>query len=240
MPAPEGPHDVADMADTPAGAHDTDVRWARACARGEAEAVARFDADFSSLILRTARRFGGDDFAADVAQVVRRRLLVAEDGAPPRIAEYQGRGPLAGFVQAVTVRLALNARKAGARHAKALGDDALLEVPGAADDPELAAIKQRYRDEFKGAFAQAMGALSDEARNALRLHHLDGLTLADVGALYGWSVPTASRRLAAARQALLDATRACMGEKLKLSPAELDSVLRLIESRLSVTGLTSG
>ncbi|MEW5740111.1 MAG: sigma-70 family RNA polymerase sigma factor [Myxococcota bacterium] len=230
---------MTDADRTPTEAREADLRLARACAQGEAEAVGRFDEAFSSLITRTARRFGGDDFAADVAQVVRRRLLVAEDGAAPRISEYQGRGPLAGFVQAVTVRLALNAQKAGARQAKALGDEALLELPGGGDDPELAAIKQRYRDEFKAAFAQAMASLDDEARNALRLHYLDGLTLADLGRLYGWSVPTASRRLAAARQKLLDATRASMGEKLKLSPTELDSVLRLIESRLSVTGLTS-
>ncbi|MCC6336189.1 MAG: sigma-70 family RNA polymerase sigma factor [Myxococcales bacterium] len=229
---------MSEVSDTPQAGHADDVRLAEGCARGDGEALARFDAAFAGLITRTARRFGPEDFADDVAQVVRRRLLVPEDGAPPRISEYRGRGPLAAFVRAVTVRLSLNARRARGLPEVAAGDDALLEMPGGGDDPELAAIKQRYREEFKAAFAQAMGALDDEARNALRLHYLDGLTLADVGALYGWSVPTASRRLAAARQALLDATRACMSEKLKLSSTELDSVLRLIESRLSVTGLT--
>lgn len=221
-----------------AEARDADVRLAQACARGEADALARFDADFSGPITRTARRFGSDDFAAEVAQLVRRRLLVAEAGAAPRIAEYRGRGPLLGFVQAVTVRLAINLQQSGARHATVLGDEALLELPGGGDDPELSAIKQRYRAEFKRAFTGAMAALDDGARNALRLHYLDGLALADLGRLYGWSVPTASRRLAAARQALLDATRASMAERLRLTPGELDSVLRLIESRLSVEGLS--
>jgi RNA polymerase sigma-70 factor (ECF subfamily) len=100
--------------------------------------------------------------------------------------------------------------------------------------PELAAIKLRYRHEFKQAFAAAMATLEDAERNALRLHYLDGLTLADLGRLYGWSVPTASRRLAAVREALMKATRRIMTERLSMSPAELDSVLRLIESRLSV------
>jgi hypothetical protein len=36
---------------------------------------------------------------------------------------------------------------------------------------------------------------------------------------------------------LLEATRALMAERLKLSPTELDSVLRLIESRMSVDAL---
>lgn len=224
--------------DHPAPAHDADLRLARACAAGDAEAIARFDGAYGPLIQRVARRFGDDDFAAEVAQLVHRRLLVAED-APPRLAEYRGHGPLAGFVQAVTVRLALNLQKATGRHAAALGDEALLDTPAGGDDPELAAIKQRYRAEFKDAFAAAMASLEDSARNALRLHYLDGLTLADLGRLYGWSVPTASRRLAAAREALLSATRGMMSERLRLSPAELDSVLRLIESRLSVDGLSA-
>lgn len=219
---------------------EAELRLAQACAAGDGEALARFEAQYQPVILATARRFGPDDFAAEVAQLVRRRLLVADGDAAPRLAEYRGHGPLAGFVQAVTVRLALNLQKAGARHAAALGDDALLDTPAGDDDPELAAIKRRYRAEFKQAFAAAMASLDATARSALRLHYLDGLTLADLGRLYGWSVPTASRRLAAAREALLVATRRQMADTLKLTPTELDSVLRLIESRLSVDALAPG
>jgi RNA polymerase sigma-70 factor (ECF subfamily) len=218
-------------------AHRADLCLAVACARGDREALAAFDEACTTTITATARRFGDADFAAEVSQLVRRRLFVAEPGALPRITEYKGRGALAKFVQAVTVRLALNLLAANTRHAPSLGDDALLDTPAGGDDPELATIKLRYRGEFKAAFAQAMGTLDDASRNALRLHYLDGLTLADLGRLYGWSVPTASRRLAAARATLLEATRRCMTEKLKLTPAELDSVLRLISSRLSVEGL---
>ncbi len=218
--------------------HSSELELAQACARGVPEALARFDEAYAPLIALTARRFGSADFVSEVAQLVRRRLFVAEEpSTPPRIAEYRGVGPLAGFVQAVTVRLALNLRKAESRHLDALGDEALLETPAGGDDPELAAIKLRYRVEFKQAFAAAMASLDDAGRNALRLHYLDGLTLADLGRLYGWSVPTASRRLAAVREALMRATRTLMKERLQLSPSELDSVLRLIESRLSMDSL---
>jgi RNA polymerase sigma-70 factor (ECF subfamily) len=115
----------------------------------------------------------------------------------------------------------------------------MLETPAGHDDPELAAIKGRYRVEFKQAFADAMAGLDDESRNGLRLHYLDGITLADIGRLHGWSVPTASRRLAAARETLMTATLALMKERLSLTPAELESVLRLIESRLSIDSLTA-
>ena len=137
------------------------------------------------------------------------------------------------------VRFSSRARLSSqARHGVALDDDAVLELPSGADDPELAVIKQRYKVEFKQAFSAAMASLEPDARAALRLYYLDGLALADLGRLYGWSVPTASRRLASARAALLDETRAHLGERLGMSPAEVDSVLRLLESRLSAEHLS--
>lgn len=217
--------------------HRDDLRLAIACARGERAALEAFDRTYAPVVASTASRFGKDDFVTEVEQLVRRRLLVAEGGTAPRIGEYRGQGTLAKFVQAVAARVALNLLASDARHPPALGDEALLETPAGGDDPELAAIKLRYRVEFKQAFAAAMDTLDDASRNAVRLYYLDGLALADLGRLYQWSVPTASRRLAAARATLLTATRSLMQERLKLTPRELESVLRLIESRLSIEAL---
>ena len=209
--------------------HPDDVRLATACAQGDLAAIAQFDTTFTPVITATARRFGDDDFANEVCQQVRQKLLVSL-----AIKDYGGRGQLAKYVQAVAARTALNLLQANKRHTPMQGDEALLETPSGADDPELAAIKLRFRSEFKEAFVAAMATLDDTSRNALRLHYLDGLTLANLGALYEWSVPTASRRLAAARATLLGATRTIMGERLRLNASELDSVLRMIESRLSL------
>lgn len=217
-------------------AYPEDARLAIGCVRGDAAALAAFDARCQPVIAATVRSFGDADFVSEVAQLVRHRLLISENG-PPAITEYGGKGPLMKYVQAIAVRTALNLLQATTRRGPMLGDEALLETPSGADDPELAAIKLRFRAEFKEAFAAAMAALDETSRSALRLHYLDGLTLANLGALYGWSVPTASRRVAAARTRLLEATRTLMGERLRLSPRELDSVMRLIESRLSVDAL---
>lgn len=214
-----------------------DLRLAIACARGDPRALAHFDEQHTPVVVAVARGFGGGDFVTEVCQLVRQRLLLGEPGRAPRIGEYLGQGSLKKFVRAVAVRTSLNLLEAGARYAPMVSDDLLLETPAGQDDPELATIKLRYREEFKEAFAAAMAALDEASRNALRLHYLDGLTLAEVGGLYGWSVPTACRRIAAARARLLTATRELMGERLRLSPTELDSVLRLIESRLSLVGL---
>ena len=210
------------------------------CARGDAAALAAFDARFMPFARQAAARYGDAAFTDEVCQLVRRRLLVAEGGEPPRIAEYRGRGELAGFVRAVAVRLALRALDPAARKVHALGDDALVDVPAPADDPELAAMKLRYRGDFKQAFAEAVAALDDVTRTVLRLYYLDGLGLAELGRLHGWSVPTASRRLAAARTAVAEGTRQRLSERLELSPTELESLLRLIDSQLSSDGLGEG
>ncbi|MGV3621206.1 MAG: sigma-70 family RNA polymerase sigma factor [Archangium sp.] len=213
-----------------------DLELAKGCVAGDATALSRFESTYTPVMLSTARRFGSADFAKEVAQLVRERLLVPVDGKT-RLAEYAGQGPLAGYVQAVTVRLALNRISADSRQ-PVPGDEVVFDSADGRDDPEVAALKSRYRQEFKLAFAVAMAELPADERAALRLFYIDGLHLADIGRLYGWSVPTASRRLAATRAAVLKGTRAQLATKLKLTTAEVDSVLRLIESRLSVDKLT--
>lgn len=211
-----------------------DVRLTIACARGDDAAVVDFDAKYRGTIEAAVRRMGDDDFAQEVTQLVRRKLLVREGSTPPRISEFAGRGSLLKFVQAVAVRTALNLREHRLRHAGEDSDDPLLDLPAQEASPELELIKLRYRAEFKAAFGVALAALEPDSRAALRQVYLDGLTLAEIGRLYGWSVPTASRRVAAARADLLKGTRAQLAGQLKLAPHEIDSVLRLIESRLSV------
>jgi len=207
---------------------------AHGCALGDRRALAAFDAEFIQTLGPAVARFGDEAFVTEVAQRVRHRLLVAEGGAEPRISEYRGRGELAAFVRAVAVRTALNLLEAEGREAQPLGDDALLDLAAPTDNPELAAMKQRYREDFKQAFATAMAAVEPQVQTLLRLYYLDGLGLADLGRPYGWSVPTASRRLNDARAALLQATRQAMGERLGMTTVEVDSVLRLIQSQLAV------
>jgi|GEM_PF-4314550 len=67
------------------------------------------------------------------------------------------------------------------------GDDRLVAHGGrdeAGLDPEIAYLKQRYRDEFREAFVAALGALDERQRNVLRQHHLDGMTIDQLGSLH--------------------------------------------------------
>ena len=79
------------------------------------------------------------------------------------------------------------------------------------------------------------GDLDARARNLLRLHHLGGATLEQLAAMYGVHRATAVRWLADARAALARGTRRRLTASLDVSPAELDSILAMIGSRLEAS-----
>jgi RNA polymerase sigma-70 factor (ECF subfamily) len=82
-----------------------DLVLALACARGEPAALARFDVELREAIDRAAARFRDAPIQRDeLRQAIRERLLVATDGALPRVASYQGRGDLRCWVRRVGTR----------------------------------------------------------------------------------------------------------------------------------------
>lgn len=208
----------------------TDLVLVAACVGGDARALARFDAVLANEVRRAVTPLDTTNTLVDeVTQLVRERLLV---GDRPRLREYSGEGTLASWLRAIAVRLALNAKRPGAREEPVA---AVPDQPLADPDPELALLRARYREQFKAAFANAVRTLSPRERTLLRLTHLDGLTLARVGQMYGKDASTVSRWLAGARQALLVRTREELAAVLSLSSAELDSIMRAADSQLDLS-----
>ncbi|MFP2905343.1 sigma factor-like helix-turn-helix DNA-binding protein, partial [Pyxidicoccus sp. 3LFB2] len=110
---------------------------------------------------------------------------------------------------------------------------ALAERLGA--DPELAFIRERHQEDFRGAFRSALGRLEPRERNLLRLHHVHGLSMDSVGATYQAPRSTVARWIARARERLLTLTAEELTKRLGLTPGELDSLLRLVRSQLDVS-----
>jgi RNA polymerase sigma-70 factor (ECF subfamily) len=174
-------------------------------------------------------------FADDVRQTLREELLVGSEGRPPKIADYTGRGPLGGWVRVVAVRRALNLRRGGQRASAHEGEELPFEVASNAPDPELDYLKALYRTEFREAFVGALARLGRPERNALRFHHLDGLTLEETAILSRVSRATVARWLAEAREQILRDTLRLLRERLGLDEASMKSVLRLVQSQLDVS-----
>ena len=82
------------------------------------------------------------------------------------------------------------------------------------------------------------GSLEPGERNVLRMHFLEGLSLNQIAAMYQVNKSTISRRMAKAREMLLERTRTKLERALSLPPTELDSLLEQLGPRLDVS-LTS-
>jgi RNA polymerase sigma-70 factor (ECF subfamily) len=209
---------------------------AQACARGDAAAIAAFDSEYVRVIERAVAAAGATPAeTAELVQIVRVRLLVKKPGAEqPAIASFSGRSNLASWVKVVATREAARLLLRDRREPQ-IEDEQLARELAAGDNPELAHLKQRYREEFRVAFAEAVAALTDRDRLLLAQSLLDGLGIDALATQLAVHRATVARWLAAARESVIAGTRAVLRARLRIAPDELDSILRLIRSQLDIS-----
>jgi RNA polymerase sigma-70 factor (ECF subfamily) len=210
--------------------HVEDMYFVWALAKHERTALIRFEQEFlARLPTRVAEAH--ELAPGELAQHVRTRLLVGEGTQPARITQYAGRGPFSAWLRMVAKRVALDLLRArGTRRA-----ERELETPGVATDPELDYLKLRYASEFKVALEQALKELSARQVTLLKLSYLEQLSPTAIGVMYGVSNRTIQRWLAELKDDVLHRVRRGLKERLALSPSELDSLLRLMQSQLQVS-----
>jgi RNA polymerase sigma-70 factor (ECF subfamily) len=223
------------------GLRPADLYLACACARGIPAALVAFDRDYMREVdIALARMRVGPPRLADVKQLVRQRLFVGggTSGAPTsagKISEYGGRGDLRRWVRSVAVRTCLNDMRRGKREVLLDDDQMIAQHAIAADDPEIEYMKRTYASEFKAAFGDALGTLGAREQTLLRYHHVDGLNIDEIGAIYRVHRVTAFRWLEKAKDQLVKSTLELLRGRLKLPPEELDSVLRMIRSQIHLS-----
>lgn len=210
-----------------------DLWLAAGCAAGHRVALAELERILGSLRPTLGRMGASDAQIDDLLQIHRTRLLSGSEDRPPRIRGYRGRGDLRSWLKVALVRDAVRALRRE-DHVSQQDDevDRLMDPQG---DPELQAMKDLYRDRFRVAFGNALGQLTPRDRNVLRYHLIDELSIDEIGAIYRAHRATAARWLVKIREALYERTCAELVRTLALAPGELDSVLRLIRSRLDVS-----
>ena len=203
------------------------------CVRGEPSALAAFEAHYADEIHDALARNFDRGLAEDAELRLRERLFLVADDDMPRLASYAGRGDLGAWLRAAAVRTAIDLMRS--RREIAVADPGAVAEATAASDPLLAELKERYREEFRVAFREAMATLGDRERTLLRYTYVEDLTIDEIAGLYRVHRATAARWLAAIREALFDATRARLMQRLELRGSEVDSVLRLIDSHLEAS-----
>jgi RNA polymerase sigma-70 factor (ECF subfamily) len=210
-----------------------DFFLAFACVRGEARALEALDAQVLSQVGTWLPR-EQPALVDELRQLLRQRLLVPVDGAPPKLASYSGRGPLGQWVRAVALRLHIDQQRAAPRE-RPMEEAPVALAERLGVDPELAFIRERHQEDFRVAFRAALGRLEARERNLLRLHHVHGLSMDAVSATYQTPRSTVARWIARARERLLALTREELTTRLGLTSDELDSMLRLVGSQLDVS-----
>ena len=221
---------------SPAAEHTVDLYLATACAAGNAAAIGAFERTHLSSVGAFVARIDSDHaFAEEVRQLLREKLLVAEPGNRPRIADYAGQGPLGGWVRVAATRIALDLRKARRRGEVGRADDAAGHAIAAAADPEIEMVRRRHGAEVETAIRESLAALSSRQRQLLRLAIVDGVGIDRLATMYRVHRATAARWVAAARQDLLDAVLSRLGDKLQIGRGEAHSLAGAVRSQIDIS-----
>lgn len=211
-----------------------DLYLAAACTAGDAAAIAAFR-DAIVPVIRPA--LGKLALSATTIDEAEQRVLVmilVGDPVRPAIATFGGRGRLRSWVRSIAVRTAR--RLAGITDGGPdTAHDELDRLTASVHDPELALLRERYREQVRDALAAALAALTERPRNVLRQYYIDGLTIDQLAALYHVDRATTARWVIGARTAVLDGTRDRLRTVLGVTSDEVESILRLVRSQLDLS-----
>jgi RNA polymerase sigma-70 factor (ECF subfamily) len=211
------------------------VHLAIACVAGDDKAVRRCEGDFLDEVDACAHRARATrDQADEVRATLRRILFVSEPDRPAALREFSGRGDLRSYIRVIAMRELVRVVNKGRREVP-IDDESFLDKLSPGSHPAVGFLRETYRADVDAAIRAALVGLSDDARALLRYSLMDGWTVDRIGALYGVSRSTAARRVGEARAALGDAIRAQLSTRLAISVDEVDSVVRMVQSRVDLS-----
>jgi RNA polymerase sigma-70 factor (ECF subfamily) len=210
-----------------------DVVLVCGCLKGIAAAVSALDRTIRENVPMFLKRIDRDpEFASDICQRLQERLL---RGQPPRLATYNGSGPLMNWLRVMTVRLGVDVKRAqppvASMLAESFADNMATETAG----PELQALKARYGQSLLDAVSHGLKALPRRQRAVLRLYLLANLTTDEIGKMYDAHRSTVARWIASAERSIFDFVKAEFREKWGLETRDVASLARLVRSQLPLS-----
>lgn len=205
-----------------------EVWLAHRCMVNDPHAQALLEREYLSKVPLVLKGLGDAAFQDDVLQELRLALFLEDS----RLAQYEGRGSLLGWLRSVCHRLALTRLRLSSAHAPvAPGADDVIDSRSA----EQQLLRQGDRAAFTAALLDGLGALPDQERAVLRLNLVEGLNIDLIGELFGVHRATAARWLARAKEQLARSVREGMTTRLSLSEPELSALMTSLEANLDVS-----
>lgn len=217
-----------------------DLELARACLAGDPAALRAFEELLRAESRRAATELrGGETLADEIHSTLRSRMLIADGETPPRLATFAGQSALGRWLGVAATRVGLNLLRQRGREVALIDSDVGAGMAGGLapdDDPELDAVRRRYREDFAAAVRESFAAIDDPRdRNLLRLYYFDRVGLDRLGEMYQVHPSTISRWLAALRQRVFDDTRRRLVARLGAGQSEVQSLLNLMSADLDLT-----
>lgn len=210
-----------------------------AAATGSTSAIQAFEARFFGRAKAALAKIGAsEELRADALAQALEVLFVGRDGASPRILALLGKGDVQALVKVVAVRRLLNLQRARRARPDGAGhddEDALAVAIAREPGPELEAMVLERAGLLKSSLAAALASLAPDSRTLLRLSIVHGLSIDDLAGMYGIHRSTAARRLVSIREQLRLDVRRQLAERIEGSTTEVESVLRVADSKLDLS-----
>ena len=99
-------------------------------------------------------------------------------------------------------------------------------------DPEMSVLRRVHRDEIAAIFRDAISAIPAEERTLLRLHYVQGSTLAELAAIRRVSKSALQRQMDGIREALFERIATLVRQRIRLNASQQGSMLRIFQSDL--------
>jgi RNA polymerase sigma-70 factor (ECF subfamily) len=212
-----------------------DLYLAGACLARAPGAAETLTVRYRPAIRRAIGRVVRGPDAAEIEQEMLMELLVGSPTAPPEIDGYAARAPLTRWLEVVAHRAALRWLRAARAQAQ-VRERSAAEPQLVGETPaEANLLRERYRDDFERSLKEALSRAPERDRALLRLNVVNNVSLEKIGRMLGVNQSTASRWLAAAREALLADLKSILRERLRISSIEIESLAGLVASQIDLS-----
>ncbi len=210
--------------------HAADVYLVAAALLGVPGAVRAFiEGPLAAAEASVIRVLSEPEARAELMQELAVHLLTPGESSDPRLGQYDGRAPLRAWLRMTAARRALNK---GRGKTKLVDFDAVAFDHASDHDPELSVLRRAHRGDIAAIFAEAITVISNQDRALLRLHYVQGSTLAELAAIQRTSRSSLHRQLESVREALFLRIGELMRQRMRLSASQQGSMLRIFHSDL--------
>lgn len=219
--------------------HPADLYLAHACLARDAAAMRAFESSYIACVgAYVARLRLSPSDLAEVQQVLRVKLLTGDD---PKLAKYNGAGPLANWMKVTANRFALNllADPTARREADIDASDVLVlastDLPDSEQQLVNALMSHEHRVMLREVISEAFASLDDRQKTLLRMYLLDGVSVDAIARVFSVHRASIARWLSEIRKLVLDAVNARLSLHLGASPSQVRSLFRELRFDLNLS-----